>query len=72
MTPLHFAVDLSNFDVAEILIRYGADVNARGNVSKITLLLYLLLTASARASIELLIRSGADVNVRNDVSTLTS
>ena len=44
MTPLHFAVDLSNFDVAEILIRYGADVNARGNVSKITLLLYLLLT----------------------------
>ena len=33
MTPLHKAAENSNVDVAELLIRSGADVNAKDKVS---------------------------------------
>ena len=32
-TPLHMAAARNSFDVAELLIRSGADVNAKGYVS---------------------------------------
>lgn len=33
MTPLHFAARKNSVGVAELLVKYGADVNARDNVS---------------------------------------
>ena len=34
-TPLHVAAENNSFDVAELLIRYGANVNARDKVSTV-------------------------------------
>ena len=35
MTPLHGAAWMNNKDVAELLIRYGADVNAIDEVNEL-------------------------------------
>jgi ankyrin repeat protein len=59
-TPLHIAAAEGRVDVAELLVKHGADVNARNNNNSTP----LHLAANAGVA-ELLIRHGAEVNVRD-------
>jgi ankyrin repeat protein len=64
VAPLHSACAISNYRVAEMLIRYGADVNAR------QLQGYTPMHSAAHKGsndiAELLLKNGADINARTD------
>ena len=62
--PLHSACAISNYEIAELLIKAGADVNARQH-SDITPLHSAAHNGQARLA-KLLIDHGADVNARSD------
>ncbi|MDQ6959498.1 MAG: ankyrin repeat domain-containing protein, partial [Mariprofundaceae bacterium] len=64
-TPLHDAVGEGKTEVAELLIRKGADVNAK-NAGQETPLHDAAVQGNTEV-VALLIRKGADVNARNDV-----
>jgi len=60
-TPLHVAVDVSNFEIAKYLIEKGADVNSTNKTVQ-TPLFY----AKKREIAKILIEKGADINACNN------
>lgn len=64
IAPLHSACAVSNYRVAELLIRYGADINAK------QLQGYTPMHSAAHKGskdiAELLLKNGADINARTD------
>jgi ankyrin repeat protein len=63
MTCLHSAVKCGKYNIAEVLIRYGADVNAKDNTG--TSPLHIAADHANIRFIELLIDNNADVNIKN-------
>ena len=63
-TPLHAAIAERHGDIADLLIRAGADVNSR-NMSQFTPLHFLAVNMHDRKLAELLIQRGADVNAKD-------
>jgi len=65
-TPLHGAAEAGKTEVAELLIRMGADVNAKNVDGLVHIGFSTPLHEAANAEVaELLIRKGADVNARD-------
>ena len=64
--PLHIAIKVNNKEIAELLIKYGADVNGKNNSYQS--LLHLAAQYNRKEIAELLIKNGADVNARGDIS----
>lgn len=62
VTPLHSACAVSNFEIAEILIKKGADVNAK-QMSGVTPLHSAAHNGQTKLA-KLLIENGADVNAK--------
>lgn len=61
-SPLHLAAIHANPDVAEVLIRAGADVNAEGGIGGTSTPLFLAAASNDNpAMVELLLRSGAEL-----------
>ena len=63
VTPLHLAASFNpNPDVAEVLIRAGADVNAKGGIAGTSTPLFFAAASNDNpAMVELLLRSGAEL-----------
>ncbi len=61
-SPLHYAIHYKQTEVAELLIKKGADVNIRNRVKK-TPLFYV----KQLKDVKLLIENGADPNARDEV-----
>ena len=59
MTPLHLALTTGRFDIARLLIEYGADAHARDSIGRSPLVVAITYCPSA---IELLLASGVDIN----------
>jgi ankyrin repeat protein len=75
-TPLHQAIKLGSYEVARILIKYGADPNMKNDKGKTPL--HLLLEQEYRGHVDindvlvvvrLLVESGADVNALDEGNT---
>ncbi|MEQ9404637.1 MAG: ankyrin repeat domain-containing protein [Cyclobacteriaceae bacterium] len=62
VTPLHSACAISNYEIADILLKHGADVNAR-QMSGVTPLHSAAHNGQFEIS-DLLIKHGADVNAK--------
>jgi hypothetical protein len=63
MTPLHFAAARGTKDIAELLIRYGADVNTQDTGGQ-TPLRFAVINRR-QALVELLLENKADPNIRD-------
>jgi ankyrin repeat protein len=68
MTPLHWAVYANNFDVAQILVKAGANVKAVTRLDASTPLLMAATNGNVQI-MELLINAGADVNAASSIGT---
>lgn len=66
MTPLHVAVELQKMQHAQVLIEFGADVNAKSLELKVTPLHMAARIGHLRLA-DLLLASGADVNAKNKI-----
>src|SRR5437763_10709042 len=66
MTALHWAAYRDDLEMAQILIRSGADLKARTRVEGITPL-FLAATNGNAPMVEALLRAGADPNMANDL-----
>jgi len=64
-TALHGAIAEKHRDIAELLIKKGANVNARNSRSARTPLHFLAASLDDRKLAELMIKHGADVNARD-------
>jgi len=64
LTPLYYAVRVKNKEIIDLLIKNGADVNARNNIKE-TPLYYAIFYGNDTEIMELLIENGADVNVKS-------
>jgi ankyrin repeat protein len=65
-TPLHCATWKGHLNVVELLLRFGADVNARNNNDHWgTTPLHAAAHANQRTIAQLLIAQGADINAIN-------
>ena len=64
VTPIHSACAISNFDIAALLIRHGADVNAK-QMQGVTALHSAAHNGQTKLS-KLLIDNGADINAKMD------
>ncbi|KAI1341958.1 ankyrin repeat-containing domain protein [Xylariaceae sp. FL0016] len=62
VAPLHIAVGLNNLDTAQLLIRYGADVDGRDATEDQTPLM-IAVQYGSRQIVEFLIESGAHVGL---------
>ncbi|MBR2208460.1 MAG: ankyrin repeat domain-containing protein [Synergistaceae bacterium] len=70
-TLLMHAYEYSNYEIAKILLEYGADVNEKYGYGGSTVLIEALseigeLSPEAREFVKVLIKAGADVNLRDD------
>ncbi len=65
-TPLHSAAYAGHVEIAEILIKAGADVNAQTKLGKTPL--WWAADQRHAKMVELLLRSGADANIRCNAS----
>ena len=63
MTPLHYAVDRGLYDIASLLIKNGANVNAQDDNGDTPLM--LAVTCEFEEIVTLLLELGADVNLVN-------
>ena len=63
-TPLHYASERNNIEIARLLIAKHSDVNAKNAVGDTPL--HLAVRNNDRNIVELLIANGADVNARNN------
>ena len=68
MTPLHWAVYGNNFDVAQLLVKGGANVKAVTRLDSSTPLLMAATNGNLQI-MDLLIKAGADVNVASSLGT---
>lgn len=67
-TALHWAAYNDNAEMAEMLVKAGANVNATTRLGNLTPLLMAATNGSTRI-VELLLKAGADANSANDVGT---
>jgi len=65
-TPLHITIKNNNKEIAELLIKYGADVNGKNNSYQSPL--HFAAQYNRKEIAELLMKNGADVNARGDIS----
>lgn len=63
-TPLHIASALGYNEIVELLVRYGASLNAK-NISRDTAL-HRAAGKGHKNTVELLLKSGADINILNN------
>lgn len=63
-TPLMWAVGAGNHEIVELLIKHGADVNARYTNS--TTILTTAVLAGDAFSVKLLIENGVDIDAKDD------
>src|SRR5438067_76638 len=68
MTPLHWAVYTNNFDVAQLLVKAGANVKAVTRLDSSTPL-SIAATNGNLQIMDLLIKAGADVNAASSLGT---
>ena len=67
--PLFWAALENRVEIAQLLIRNGANVNGRGNLSKLPVLNRAIMSRNYEF-VELLINNGADVNIKRSVLNL--
>ena len=67
-TDLHQAASKNAYQVAELLIAHGADVNVRNKVRWTPL--HQAVSKNAYQVVEMLVAHGADVNVRNNIGRM--
>ena len=62
-TPLHDAVSENDFATVEVLLKGGADANAKTNLGATPL--YYAVSKNASATVEVLLKAGADANAKD-------
>jgi|GEM_PF-5549306 len=64
MTPLHFAVDNNNVNVAEVLLNYGAKIDAKDSLAQWTALHFAANNNNVEM-VEMLLRYNADATIKD-------